>query len=339
MGQSGESWEDVYPDVLEDLKACGTTRESRTEVVKELLGYEISVEEPATRCLRNEGSFFNVFQALGHWLWIMAGRQDFPFISFYNKDARRFSSDGFRLHGAYGPRLSGIGVYDQINKCIELINSTNQTRRALAPVFIPSYELAENRFEEDHSDEIPCPVALHFIPRAGELHLITYMRSQDAYRLLPLDMFTFTLIQEYVASSTSNDLGSYVHYSGSIHYREKHEGDVDSIIQMSDRPSAAKMPLMSSEKPHKNLQKLLELEERIRVKSTRSKTQGEKFSCEGYLEEIEELPDFWGLAGKMILFWGLFHVENIDAMKRIKNTMHDSADLFAERSIEGTKDS
>jgi len=99
-----DQWDSTYLNILEDIISEGATVDSRTGEVKETIGYEFTIGQPRTRCLQNSTYEFNPFRALGHWLWIMAGRMDLSFIEFYNRHAENFSSDNVRLHGAYGPR-------------------------------------------------------------------------------------------------------------------------------------------------------------------------------------------------------------------------------------------
>lgn len=335
--RKGDNWDELYPRILRDLVKNGERRQSRTVEVKELLGYEMVLENPRTRCLQNEEKMFNVFQALGHWLWVMSGRMDLSFIEYYNKSAPRYSTDSFRLHGAYGPRLAGIGVYNQIQKSVSIINQSTNTRRALAPIFVPSHEQASMRHDDEHKDEIPCPVALHFLPRDGSLHQLTYMRSQNAYTLLPLDVFTLTMIQEYVAASASLEIGSYRHYSGSFHYHTSDEEDIETIIGKASDSSGKRMPAMPQDNPQGHLSDVLDLEERIRSQVRQTDEFDEEFLYESYLAQIDELPKFWSLVGELLLLWGLSQLGMVDGMRDISEQIDSSMEVFIDRAIQKTR--
>lgn len=331
-----KQWDVLYQDVLENLIKNGEDRGSRTTNVREILGYEFRLGDPRNRCTRNEERRFNIFRAIGHWLWIISGRSNYEFIRFYNELASEFTSDNIKLHGAYGPRISGLGVYNQIQNISDHIKQNRETRRALIPIFLPAYDLDKRRFADEHSDEIPCPVALHFLPRDDELNMITYMRSQAAYNLLPMDLFTFTMIQEYVACKTSLNLGFYKHYSGSFHVQEDNIPKANSVINNSIQENPQSMPKMTGD-AEKELRKVIEFEKLVRNSTILSNETTENIDLLSLRSEIATDERLWELISNMILFWGLFKSNNIDGMKRISDSLHDSVRTFADTSI-GLKD-
>jgi thymidylate synthase len=333
-GQKGECWDRVYPEVLNDVNEDGVVRSSRNGEVREILGYEFSFGKPRSRCLLNTHREFNVFRGIGEWLWIMAGRNDLQFISFYDPEASGYSSDGYRLHGAYGPRLSGIGPYNQVENLVEFVEANPDTRQAIAPIFMTSYDHFQLKDDTQHpDDEIPCPIALHFLPREDSLHLITYMRSQNALRLMPVNVFIFSLIQEYISLASNYELGRYKHYCGSLHYHTKDSDEVNDILS-SEKNSPGMMPPMTSEEPQTDLIRVLEFEEHVRSRAMQTSETNDIFDMEQLLETANSFGGFWSLCAKMILFWSAFQLENEDMMSEVKSEMHRSIEPFAERSFE-----
>lgn len=71
--------------------------------------------------------------------------------------------------------------------------------------------------------DVPCTCTLQFLARGGALHMVVSMRSNDAYRGLPHDVFAFTVIQELVARSVGHEVGTYHHCVASLHLYEKDE--------------------------------------------------------------------------------------------------------------------
>lgn len=332
---TNSSWDETYLQVLRDIRELGTRCESRTGEVIETLGYQFSLDEPRSRCLQNSIRQFNIFQALGHWLWIMAGRMDYDFISFYNPAASHFTSDGFRLNGAYGPRINGAGVYNQIERIVQRIQERPWTRRAIAPVFVPAYDQFPLRHQDQHSDEIPCPLAFHFLPRDGKLNFITYMRAQCVYGLLPMDLFNFTLIHEYVAAETSLDVGQYKHYSGSIHIYADNLENAEQIVEAGTPSYSPLMPSIPCDQglQRDNLKEVLSLEAEIRKCTSRTERASGELAIAGFIDEMEDLPRFWRLVAEMVLFWGCFQLQDIASMEEIRGELHASVTPFAERSI------
>jgi hypothetical protein len=52
--------------------------------------------------------------------------------------------------------------------------------------------------------------------------MIVNMRSNDVFLGVPYDVFSFTMLQEYIAMRTGFQLGSYFHNAGSFHLYERH---------------------------------------------------------------------------------------------------------------------
>jgi thymidylate synthase len=161
---------------------------------------------------------------LGELIWYLSGSNSLEFIAHYIPQYRSESEDGNTVYGAYGPRLIGDQNGNQIRRIIELLKQKPTTRRAVIQLF-------------DHSDllrdykEIPCTISLQFLVRDGRLDLIVNMRSNDAFKGLPHDVFCFTMIQEIVSRSVGTELGIYRHFIGSLHYYD----DTDELRNDTER--------------------------------------------------------------------------------------------------------
>ena len=260
---AAQRWEIVYKDLLKSLSTDGQKISPRKGAAREIIGGTFKLENPRDRCLLSPARGFNVFQAVGHWLWIMAGRMDLPSINYYNPRAPTFSADLRKLDGAYGPRLFGLGVLNQIPHIIDLVTKNPDTRRAVASVYIPEFDSSRTTVQ-GREDEVPCTIAMQFLPRGGSLNMIVFMRSQDAFGVLPYDLFIFTLIQEFIAKSTKSEMGNYNLHAGSMHYYLRDEARVQEVL--TEPPVAAPiMPAMPDGSQDEFLKKVLELEEAIRV--------------------------------------------------------------------------
>ncbi|WP_239505351.1 thymidylate synthase, partial [Enterobacter hormaechei] len=75
------------------------------------------------------------------------------------------------------------------------------------------------------------------------------MRSNDAFKGLPHDIFAFTMFQEFIARVLNCELGKYYHYVSSMHL---YEVDLDKVSDlqsegfMSTRAIMEEMPLVTS---------------------------------------------------------------------------------------------
>lgn len=117
---------------------------------------------------------------------------------------------------------------------------------------------------EGHA-EIPCTTTMQFFVRDKRPHLVTTLRSSDACKGMPHDVFCFTMLQEMVARALGLEPGPYRQFVGSMHV---YETDLDGVRAYLDeglqRP--ALMPPMPTGDPFASaIPTLLEAERRIRV--------------------------------------------------------------------------
>ena len=262
----------------------------------------------------------------------MAGRMEFESIRYYNPRADKYSVDKFRMHGAYGPRLFGIGVFNQIPRLIEMARTKKWTRRAVATVYSPEFDTFRTK-TEGVEDEVPCTVALQFLPRGETLHAITFMRSQNAAGLLPLDVFVFTLLQEYVAASSGYALGTYHHHAGSFHIYEKDRLRVEECLSSPPITARGVMPPMTLANQSENLMAVLQREEQIRVQAlTASREKGRKrFDSTKFLSFADDQEPFWKTIMEVLLARAAIESADKDLMRTLLQRTHSSAKLFLQR--------
>jgi thymidylate synthase len=93
---------------------------------------------------------------------------------------RRFSDDGVRFFGAYGPK-----VVDQIHYVVDKLDEDILTRQAVINIW---------RERPPKTKDVPCTLSAQWMIRHGRLHVIDTMRSSDCWLGWPYDVFTFTMI-------------------------------------------------------------------------------------------------------------------------------------------------
>ena len=200
-------------------------------LTREVWGHRFVLDDAQDRVVYNPARGFNIYQAVGQWMWMISGRSDYNFIRYYNPTANRFSYDLRQIEGAYGPRLFGAGAYRQIPRIIESMQKKATSRRTVATIYDAGHDTyREEKKQEDgkgRTGEIPCTLSLQFLLRDARLHCITTMRSQDAYGLLPQDVFHFTMFQELVAASVGVEVGTYIHQAASMHYYPERVPDLN----------------------------------------------------------------------------------------------------------------
>ena len=178
-------------------------------------------------------------------------------ISYYLPDYVDESEDRVTVRAGYGVRLFNQNGYDQVRNVIDLLRVNPQSRRAVVQLFN-----AEDISR--HYREIPCTTTVQFMIRDNCMHMVTNMRSNDAYKGLPHDVFCFTMLQEIMARSLGCELGLYKHFVGSMRLyqanRENAQQYLDEEVQRT-----IEMPPMPEGNPWPSIRKLLLAEHRIRT--------------------------------------------------------------------------
>ena len=87
------------------------------------------------------------------------------------------------------------------------------SRRAVVQLFDPGRDFRGHR-------DVPCTLGYRFYVRNGRLHMHTSMRSQDLWLGFGYDIFTATLLQEFLADWLGVEVGDYHHHIDSLHLYE-----------------------------------------------------------------------------------------------------------------------
>ncbi|MFD1608807.1 thymidylate synthase [Oceanobacillus luteolus] len=206
----GDSIDDIYYDLAQNIMNNGEIVVARGAETKELRNVTITIKDPSKLLLLNAKRNISLKYAFGELFWYLSGSDELNFISHYAKSYGKYSDDGVRLNGAYGPR-----IIEQIEKIQELLTHDPNSRRAVISIY-HDLELSLN------SKDIPCTLNLQFLIRDNKLHLITTMRSNDLYLGFPYDLFSFGMIQRWLALKLNTELGTYTHFIGSVHIYKKH---------------------------------------------------------------------------------------------------------------------
>ena len=84
----------------------------------------------------------------GEAWWILDGRNDVRSLSKYMGKIKRYSDDGVRFFGAYGPK-----IVDQLSYCIKILVEDRDTRQSCLTIW---------RQNPPFSKDIPCTISLQF---------------------------------------------------------------------------------------------------------------------------------------------------------------------------------
>ena len=328
-------WKSVLTDIIKDGKYVSRRCEKHADAedaheyskcnnckkdFQEILSYKFELENPRSRIATTESNIQNIFQLIGQFLWIYRGSFNTTEITYYAPSSDKFSSDGTRMIGAYGPRLFGIQHMNQIQHAIEILSEDRNKRKAVASVYLPQFDQHQLR------DEVPCTLNLQYLVRDNKLNAITYMRSQNAFGLLPYDVFLFTMLQEYVQATLKPkievELGTYHHFSGSCHIYEQDKESACKILESNQQPCIME-PM-----PHDDIGLSLEKVNNLEVFLRTTVQSSFKVDFGQFLEKVDELCDeYWKQIGWILVYHGAKRIGDADVctniLKRIDNTYQD----------------
>lgn len=257
-----ETLDDLLFDVLDRLLKINDRVAGSRGSFSEITGVLLELTNPLARLSRTEKKT-HVFSSLGELLWYLSGSNDLAFITYYLRRYLGESDDEKTVYGAYGPRLLKMaGQHDQISNVIKVLQAKRTSKRAVIQLF-DAADLAQPH------REVPCTCTIQLMVRADKVHMLTNMRSNDAYLGLPHDVFAFTMLQELIARSLDVAVGSYKHFVGSLHLYEDHRTAAEEYLGegFQARVGVA-MPSMPSEEPWSSIRVLSDAESRIRLGET-----------------------------------------------------------------------
>lgn len=238
--------ESAYLSTLADILDVGVQHQDGTSLstgsgksFTELLNYSFRITNPAMRLVHHRKKSLNLPSAIARFLWMMAGNDRLHDIAFYEEKVRFFSDDGIAVPGSnYGQRiLRPRPGLNQLEAIIRRLKENPCSRRAAISIYHPEDAVRESK-------DIPCAFGLFYQIRNGELHATTIMRSNNAFVLLPYNLFEFSLLAEAIACETNSRLGTLTYFASSMHL---FEGDLAKAREIvSEQEGAYVGPQMNA---------------------------------------------------------------------------------------------
>ncbi|GEM_PF-2569715 len=224
----------VIRNLIYEIKKNGIIYESSKcsmnhgKKIQEIWNTTLCLSEPRNRIFKSALEIFNPGHAVARFLYLLSGSDLLEPIEFYAKSVRSFSDDGKTIPGSsYGARIFSTSLEkNQFEIAAQTIMNRQDTKRALITIYN-----ADDLGRSQHSKDIPCAANIVFMPRNNVLHMTVSMRANDAIKLLPYNIFEFSLLQECMAVRTGMDLGTYWHTAVSMHIRGEHITLAPKLIQ------------------------------------------------------------------------------------------------------------
>ncbi|MEI2387367.1 thymidylate synthase [Breoghania sp. JC706] len=313
-----ETFDDMYRSTIAGvLSAPEFHNAPRGNAEIEVLGFSAVLHNPLARVcfspLRRQNIVFNYAEAL----WYLSGRNDLAFIERYAPRMKRYSADGKTLPGTgYGRKLLAFGPdrIDQIERVIDILgNDDPDSKRAFLQIFDANEDLYRRNID------VSCTLGLQLLLRDGALHMVAFMRANDAYIGFLSDVFSFTLIQEYIARRLGVCVGRYYHHVGSIHIYEPDLERARALAAEQRRAPGIGYPEMPATSPE-TIEDVLCAEGEIR-KGNLDLDDVLRFSVPAYWRDI------------LVLFW--LHARKPEVSARALEALHPlHRHLFTQRRME-----
>lgn len=233
----GNGVNDLYKDTLSGIIESGVPVVSRELATREVRPVMIILLNPRERFLTSPGRrihpYFQVLEAV----WILGGRGDVEFISYYLENMVKYSDGGKNYHGAYGDRMRRHGwnelwsfhiqIRDQFFDCYHYLKKDPDTRHAVMTFWNP---LFDNYMVE--TKDRPCNVAMHFLIRDGRLDLTIFNRSNDVnWGLFNTNVVQFSVILETMAMLLNIPVGKQIHMIDSLHLYDNQNELTDRVLK------------------------------------------------------------------------------------------------------------
>lgn len=212
----GKTANEVWKKAAGVLLTQENTLKGRNGDVYELLHAFISIENPRQKWIYDRIPPISISFALAELVWIMNGEERSEVINYWNPSLPKFAGDGDTYYGAYGKRIRSHFGFDQLEKAYCALQNDPESRQ----VVIQIYDV-EKDFPIDNgmprSKDIPCNICSLLKVRDGKLEWSQIMRSNDILLGMPYNFVQFTSLQEILAGWLGLEVGSYIHYSDSLH--------------------------------------------------------------------------------------------------------------------------
>ncbi len=215
----------------------------------ERFGASFSVDNFADSILSSPGNPFNLEYGVGLLMWTFAGSTDSHWLQYYG------GRIGPGREASLGKRLFVNEGLDQVDLAVRLLERDPGSRRAFMPVFDMRDLLVAGR-------EIPCTTGFQLLSRNGELHGVAVMRAQNALEFLPMDLFVFSYVLQYVSDAMNLLPGSYTHMSTTFHIFKDDAIRARNIVSGADEVLA--FSLGDSSGFSRELKELIVFEEHLR---------------------------------------------------------------------------
>lgn len=212
----GKTANDVWKKAADMLLAQEATVSGRTGDVLELLHTFVSIENPRQKWVYDRIPPISISFALAEVVWIMNGKEHSEVINYWNPRLSDFAGNGDIYYGAYGKRIRSHFGFDQLERSYYVLQNVPESRQVVIQIYDVKKDFPIDN-GQPRSEDIPCNICSLLKVRDGKLEWSQIMRSNDILLGMPYNFIQFTSLQEILAGWLGLEVGSYNHYSDSLH--------------------------------------------------------------------------------------------------------------------------
>lgn len=231
----GLTADEVWRQAYQAIMALDTDKRqsSRSGDTREMLHVVLEIDHPRQRWIASRSPAINPAFGIAEVLSMLAGSNDAAVLNYWFPGLPGFKGEGVKYPGAYGYRLRQQFGFDQIRRACDVLAANPSNRQTVL-------QLWDARADMPHHDgsprceDVPCNVLSLLKVRDGRMEWTQIMRSNDLHRGLPYNILQFTILQEVMAGWLGLDVGSYHHWSDSLHIYLKDVAVFSSTPQLPD---------------------------------------------------------------------------------------------------------
>lgn len=233
---------DALPDLARHVLDGDELGSRKGERVLERLHQQITLTEPWDRYPRLGLRKASLPAQIAETMWILSGRNDVEWLSYYLPRAAEFSDDGETWRGGYGPRLRDFGgqmfgsdparviPVDQLDFVVRELKANPTSRRAVMAIYDPLMDA--RRENEEPWKDVPCNDFISFQSRLGQLHAHVFVRSNDLmWGWSGINAFEWSVLQEVLAGILGIGVGTLTFSISSLHAYDRHWSKLGKIAE------------------------------------------------------------------------------------------------------------
>jgi len=213
----------------------------------------ICIENPCDRYVTIPSRKWNKILPFAESLWLALGLNDLDALpGTYVKNLYNFSDNGHTWRGGYGTRFRNwaglcddyyisdrkeahvytntVAIVDQFKFVIDTLKRDINSRQAGITVHDPARDDFDYPLKLKETKDQPCTRLIHFQMMGGKLDCTVFIRSNDLlWGYSAVNVFNFTLIQEYIANTLGVPVGKYYHFANNLHFYENFKENIQSF--------------------------------------------------------------------------------------------------------------